>query len=82
MISFQDIEVVPFRAPDPNRQYISSMMLDIDFYSKKKTTSELYNSDEMAKEFLMQFASQVQNRISVKDEFKKNSSENRTKLSC
>ena len=51
------------------------MMLDIDFYSKKKTTSEFYNSDEMAKEFLMQFASQVQNRISLKVESKKISSE-------
>jgi hypothetical protein len=35
------------------------MMLDIDFYSKKKTTSEFYNTDEMAKEFLMQFVNQV-----------------------
>jgi len=59
IVFFQDIEVGPFRAPDPNRQYICSMMLDIDFYSKKKTTSEFYNSDEMAKEFLMQFANQV-----------------------
>ncbi len=49
----------PFRAPDPNLQFISSMMLDIDFYSKKKTTSEFYNTDEMAKEFLMQFVNQV-----------------------
>ena len=59
---FQDIDVAPFRAPDSNRQYISSMMLEIEFYSKKKVTTEMYNSDEMAKEFLMQFANQVLDR--------------------
>ncbi len=35
------------------------MILEIDFYSKKKVTSEMYNSDDMAKEFLMQFTNQV-----------------------
>jgi vesicle-fusing ATPase len=55
----QDIEVGPFRLPDPSRQYISSMILEIDFHSKKKTTTEMYNSDDMAKEFLMQFTNQV-----------------------
>jgi len=33
--------------------------VDIDFYTKKKVTQEMYNSDDMAKEFLMQFANQV-----------------------
>ncbi len=37
----------------------TSMILEIDFYSKKKVTSEMYNSDDMAKEFLMQFTNQV-----------------------
>ena len=58
----QDIEVGPFKSADPNRQYISGMVLDVDFYSKKKVTTEMYNSDEMAKEFLMQFANQVLDR--------------------
>jgi hypothetical protein len=35
------------------------MILEIDFFSKKKVTTEMYNSDEMAREFLMQFANQV-----------------------
>jgi hypothetical protein len=35
------------------------MILEIDFYSKKKTTTEMFNTDDMAKEFLMQFANQV-----------------------
>ena len=35
------------------------MVLDVDFYSKKKTTTEMYNTDDMAREFLMQFANQV-----------------------
>lgn len=55
----QEIEVGVFRPPDQNRQFISNMVLEIDFYSKKKVTQEMYNSDEMAKEFLMQFANQV-----------------------
>ena len=59
VLSFQDIDVGIFRSPDPNRQYISSMILEIDFFSKKKVTTEMYNSDEMAREFLMQFANQV-----------------------
>lgn len=45
--------------PDPNRQFISTLVVDIDFYTKKKVTQEMYNSDDMAKEFLMQFANQV-----------------------
>jgi hypothetical protein len=40
------------------------MILEIDFYSKKKTTTEMYNSDDMAKEFLMQFANQVRRKNS------------------
>ncbi len=54
----QDIEVGVFK-PDANRQFISTLVVDIDFYTKKKVTQEMYNSDEMAKEFLMQFANQV-----------------------
>ncbi len=37
----------------------TSMILEIDFYSKKKVTSEMHNSDDMAKELLMQFTNQV-----------------------
>ena len=57
----QDIDVSHFKAPDPNWQYISCMVLDIEFYSKKKVTTEMYNTDDMAREFLMQFANQVRN---------------------
>ena len=31
------------------------MVLHIDFYSKKKVTQTPYNTDDMAKEFLMEF---------------------------
>ena len=70
----QKIEVWPFRAPDTNCQYISSMMLEIDFYTnegcEEETTSELYNSDEMADEFLMQFIDQVPYWIKLKVKLK------------
>ncbi|TRY63225.1 hypothetical protein TCAL_11311 [Tigriopus californicus] len=54
----QDIDVVPHQF-DTKRDYISAMVLYIDFYNKKKVSQEPYDTDAMAKEFLMQFHHQA-----------------------
>ncbi len=51
----QDLIVQPYNGQD----YIVNMKLDIDFFNKKKVTQNPYNTDDMMKEFLMQFPSQV-----------------------
>jgi hypothetical protein len=58
----QDLEVLPHRF-DERKDYIGSMVLHIDFYNKKKVTQEPYNTDEMAKEFLMEFHNQGERDI-------------------
>ncbi len=50
-----ELHVVPFQGQD----FIAEMTVDIDFFNKKKVTRDPYNTDDMAKEFLMQFASQA-----------------------
>jgi len=50
----QELDVQPYRF-DERRDYIGSMVLHIDFFSKKKVTQTPYNTDDMAKEFLMEF---------------------------
>jgi vesicle-fusing ATPase len=50
-----DLNVTPYKT----NEFIASMVLDLDFYNKKKVTKDPFNTDEMAKEFLMQFASQT-----------------------
>uniref|UniRef100_A0A0K8TTK0 Vesicle-fusing ATPase n=1 Tax=Tabanus bromius TaxID=304241 RepID=A0A0K8TTK0_TABBR len=51
----QDIDVKPFRF-DANSEVITTVTLEVDFLQKKTTSLEPYDSDQMAKEFLLQFA--------------------------
>lgn len=50
-----DLGVVPYQG----QEFIADMTVDIDFFNKKKVTKDPYNTDEMVKEFLMQFPSQA-----------------------
>ncbi|XP_018009113.1 vesicle-fusing ATPase 1-like isoform X1 [Hyalella azteca] len=50
----QEINVEAF-TPDPQRQLISTLVLEADFLQKKSTTNEPYNTDQMAVNFLEQF---------------------------
>jgi vesicle-fusing ATPase len=54
----QDIDVIPYKF-DETRDLIGSMVLYVDFYNKKKVSQEPYDTDEMSREFLMQFPSQA-----------------------
>ena len=54
----QELEVSPHQF-NPERHYISSMVVEVDFFNKKNFTTEAYNSDEMAREFSMQFPNQA-----------------------
>ena len=38
---------------------MSSIVLEVDFFNKKNTTQDPFNSDEMAKEFSIQFCKQA-----------------------
>ncbi|XP_053948823.1 vesicle-fusing ATPase 1 [Anastrepha ludens] len=51
----QDIEVRQYRF-DANSDVITLVSFETDFLQKKITSQEPYDSDQMAKEFLMQFA--------------------------
>ncbi|EDX13021.1 GD20473 [Drosophila simulans] len=51
----QEIDVRPYRF-DASADIITLVSFETDFLQKKTTTQEPYDSDEMAKEFLMQFA--------------------------
>ncbi len=44
---------------DETRDLIGAMVLHVDFFNKKKVSQEPYDTDAMAKEFLMQFPSQA-----------------------
>lgn len=44
---------------DPNSQYVSCITLEVDFMQKNHITSEPYDTDEMAKEFVLQFPNQA-----------------------
>ena len=49
------LSVAPFNSKD----FIASMTVTVDFQNKKKTCKDPFQTEEMMKEFLMQFASQV-----------------------
>ncbi|XP_055909227.1 vesicle-fusing ATPase 1 [Eupeodes corollae] len=51
----QDIDVRPYRF-DVNADVICTVVLETDFLQKKTVSQEPYDSDLMAKEFLLQFA--------------------------
>jgi len=46
-------------APYDGHDFIAELTLDIDFQNKKKVSKEAYNTDDMVKEFLMQFPAQA-----------------------
>jgi len=50
----QDIEVRPHQF-NPKTDTLANMVLEIDFFIKKNTTTDPYDTDKMAVEFLMQF---------------------------
>ncbi|XP_046636023.1 vesicle-fusing ATPase 1-like [Daphnia pulicaria] len=50
----QDIDVRPFEF-DTNEHTLAKMILEVDFHDKKRTNSETYDSDAMAREFSAQF---------------------------
>ena len=58
IISHQDIDVSPYQF-SMEKHYMSSIVLDVDFFNKKNTTKDPFDSDQMAKEFSMQFPNQV-----------------------
>jgi len=45
--------------PYDGHEFIAELTLDIDFQNKKKVSKESYNTDDMVKEFLMQFPAQA-----------------------
>lgn len=51
----QEIDVRPYRF-DASSDIVVSVSFETDFLQKKTITQEPYDSDEMAKEFIMQFA--------------------------
>ncbi|XP_055683523.1 vesicle-fusing ATPase 1-like [Lutzomyia longipalpis] len=53
----QDIDVKPFNFDArKNAECIVNVVLEVDFVQKKVTTTEPYDTDQMAKDFIMQFA--------------------------
>ena len=52
----QDMDVSMYR-PDVSK-LVSSVVIAIDFYNKKKITQDNYDTDQMAKEFLQLFPNQ------------------------
>ena len=50
-----ELGVMPYDGQD----IIAEMTVDIDFQNKKKVSKEPYNTDDMVKEFLMQFPNQA-----------------------
>ncbi|XP_060528083.1 vesicle-fusing ATPase 1-like [Cylas formicarius] len=51
----QEVGVEPY-TPD---EYLSSVVLEVDYMQKKVTSQEQYDTDEMAKEFLLSFPNQI-----------------------
>ncbi|KAI0225598.1 Vesicle-fusing ATPase [Lamellibrachia satsuma] len=54
----QELRVSPWRL-NPKQHYLSSIVVEADFLMKKSTTTELYDTDKMAVDFLMQFVQQT-----------------------
>ena len=44
---------------DKSRQYVGSILLEVDFLQKKNVDSSPYDSDKMAAEFLQSFSNQA-----------------------
>ncbi|KAL0134352.1 hypothetical protein PUN28_001265 [Cardiocondyla obscurior] len=56
----QEIEVQPYHFdPTSNTECLCNIVLEADFLQKKTVTLEPYNTDEMAKDFLLQFSGQA-----------------------
>ncbi|XP_076162163.1 vesicle-fusing ATPase 1-like [Ptiloglossa arizonensis] len=56
----QEIEVQPYHFnPTSSTECLCTIVLEADFLQKKSTTMEPYNTDEMAKDFLLQFSGQA-----------------------
>ncbi|XP_058800718.1 vesicle-fusing ATPase 1-like [Phymastichus coffea] len=56
----QEIEVKPYYFdPSSTSEFLSGITLEADFLQKKTTTLEPYDTELMAKDFLMQFAGQA-----------------------
>ncbi|XP_032455485.1 vesicle-fusing ATPase isoform X1 [Nasonia vitripennis] len=56
----QEIEVKPYYFdPTSTSEFLSNITLEADFLQKKTTTLEPYDTELMAKDFLMQFAGQA-----------------------
>jgi len=55
----QEIHVTPFEFK-PAQHYLTKVVLEVDYFNKKNASAtEPYNSDDMAKEFSMQFPNQA-----------------------
>jgi len=54
----QEIEVSPYQF-SPEKHYLTSLVLEVDFFNKKNATTDAFDSDAMAKEFSMQFPKQA-----------------------
>ncbi|XP_013783299.1 vesicle-fusing ATPase 2-like [Limulus polyphemus] len=54
----QKIDVRPYIF-DPNNQYVAKIVLEVDFLEKKNTTTESYDTDQMAVDFVQQFPKQA-----------------------
>jgi len=54
----QEMDVSPYQF-NPDKHYLSSIILEVDFFNKKNTSTDPFNSDDMAKEFSMQFCKQA-----------------------
>ena len=50
----QDVQVEPYRF-DLEKHCVSTLTVEVDFYSKKNITSDEFNSDKMTSEFCSQF---------------------------
>ena len=50
----QEIDVAPYRFT-PEKNYLTRLVLEVDFYNKKPPATDQYNSDDMAREFSMLF---------------------------
>lgn len=59
MISVESRLLVTPYQPDSKRQTASTLTIEVDFLSKRSTTLDPYNTDQMASDFGQQFAAQM-----------------------
>ncbi len=57
-LSINEVIDVRLYTFNPNTQYVSKITLTVDFMQKTAASSEPFDTDEMAKEFVMQFPKQ------------------------